>query len=553
MFFSLKRIFDCSVAFLLLLILFPLIIFIVFVNGLSLRANPFFVQTRIGLKKSSFHLYKFKTMKDAVDDNGKLLPDADRITRLGSLLRKLSLDELPQLINILKGDMSLVGPRPLLPEYLPYYNPTQQRRHEVFPGITGWAQINGRNAISWEQKFEYDIWYVDNNSFFVDIKIIFLTLKKILSKKGISNNEHFLMKKFDEYTIMNEKKYNILVTGAGALLGQGILRMLQESKLKFDYCIFTADPEIKSAGHWLGDFALIVPMANHPSYQQVIEGLIKKYNIDLILIGTDVELPLFSRISSALESKYNCKVIVGQSEMIDIANDKYLTAKFLKDNGLPYPESALAKNLKEIESIADNIGFPLFAKPKDGARSVGIKKITNREELLALHSKESNMVIQDYLPETEGEFTSGCLVIDGKCLSVVTLRRDLRDGNTYRAYRDSRSSQYDDRIKQIAELFGAEGPVNFQFRIKNGEPVVFEINCRFSGTTPLRTFYGFNEVDAICQYYLTGKPIFFGTLKNGLVMRNISDVFVAEDEIELFQNQSFLDKPKAVFYNYRLT
>ena len=182
----LKRIFDFLVALIGFSLLSPLFLFIIiglfFVN----EGRPFFVQVRPGKNGQLFKIVKFKTMSDNRDSNGNLLPDANRLTKIGQLVRKTSLDELPQLINVLKGDMSLIGPRPLLPEYLPLYNETQKRRHEVKPGITGWAQVNGRNAISWQKKFEYDVWYVENISFVLDCKIVFLTIKKVFKREGVT-------------------------------------------------------------------------------------------------------------------------------------------------------------------------------------------------------------------------------------------------------------------------------------------------------------------------------------------------------------------------------
>ncbi|EDM42998.1 putative undecaprenyl-phosphate glycosyl-1-phosphate transferase [unidentified eubacterium SCB49] len=151
------------------------------------KGNPFFVQKRPGKEERIFSILKFKTMTDQKDANGLLLPDADRLTAFGNFIRGTSLDEIPQLLNVIKGDMSIVGPRPLLPEYLALYNKVQKKRHHVKPGITGWAQVNGRNAITWEDKFTKDVWYVENQSFKLDLKIIFLTVKKVIIKDGISS------------------------------------------------------------------------------------------------------------------------------------------------------------------------------------------------------------------------------------------------------------------------------------------------------------------------------------------------------------------------------
>jgi lipopolysaccharide/colanic/teichoic acid biosynthesis glycosyltransferase len=160
------------------------------------RGGVFFTQRRAGKDEVIFKLLKFKTMNDQRNKQGILLPDAERLTALGKFIRKTSLDELPQLWNVLKGDMSLVGPRPLLPEYLPLYNDEQKRRHQVKPGITGWAQVNGRNAISWEEKFKMDVWYVENQSFWLDMKILWLTIRKVLVREGINQDGQATMEPF---------------------------------------------------------------------------------------------------------------------------------------------------------------------------------------------------------------------------------------------------------------------------------------------------------------------------------------------------------------------
>jgi lipopolysaccharide/colanic/teichoic acid biosynthesis glycosyltransferase len=181
-----KPILDFAIALIALVVLSPLFILVGLLLAIANRGNPFFIQTRPGKNEKLFKIIKFKTMNDKKDSKGVLLSDTERLTQIGKLVRKTSLDEIPQLINVLKGDMSLIGPRPLLPEYLPLYNSEQKKRHKVKPGITGWAQVNGRNAISWEQKFTYDVWYIENISFKTDIKIIFLTIQKVLTSKDIA-------------------------------------------------------------------------------------------------------------------------------------------------------------------------------------------------------------------------------------------------------------------------------------------------------------------------------------------------------------------------------
>ena len=191
-----KPLFDFLISLLGLIIISPLFILIVFALCFANNGNIFFIQKRPGKNGKIFEIIKFKTMNDFKDLNGKLLSDEERLTLIGSFVRKTSLDELPQLINVLKGDMSIIGPRPLLTQYLHLYNDFQNRRHEVKPGITGWAQVNGRNAISWDQKFAYDVWYVNNISFIVDVKIVFKTIIKVIKTEGINAENAVTMEPF---------------------------------------------------------------------------------------------------------------------------------------------------------------------------------------------------------------------------------------------------------------------------------------------------------------------------------------------------------------------
>ena len=193
-----KRFFDIIISFTALICLSPLFIIVtIWLHFANKGAGAFFLQERPGKNAKIFKIIKYKTMTDERDANGNLLPDAERLTKVGRFVRSTSIDELPQLINVLKGDMSLIGPRPLLIEYLPLYSATQARRHEVRPGITGWAQVNGRNAISWQKRFELDVWYVDNLSLLTDIKIILITIKKVLYRSNISSSTSATMEAFD--------------------------------------------------------------------------------------------------------------------------------------------------------------------------------------------------------------------------------------------------------------------------------------------------------------------------------------------------------------------
>jgi sugar transferase EpsL len=191
-----KRIFDFFVSLAALLTLSPVLLVLYFIIAIKMGIPVFFVQARPGMKGHIFKMVKFRSMTDAKGADGELLPDTQRLPTFGQILRATSLDELPELWNVLKGEMSLVGPRPLLIEYLDKYTPEQSRRHEVRPGVTGWAQVNGRNALSWDEKFTLDIWYVNNRTFWLDIKILFMTVKQVFKRDNISQDGHVTMEKF---------------------------------------------------------------------------------------------------------------------------------------------------------------------------------------------------------------------------------------------------------------------------------------------------------------------------------------------------------------------
>lgn len=193
-----KRVFDFFISLIALICISPLLLIVmVWLHFANKGAGVFFTQDRPGKDAKIFKVIKFKTMTDERDADGKLLPDEKRLTKVGKFVRSTSIDELPQLINVLKGDMALIGPRPLLPKYLPLYSPEQARRHEVRPGISGWAQCHGRNAISWKEKFELDVWYVDHCTLWTDIRVIFITIKNVIARKDINNDNSATMYPFD--------------------------------------------------------------------------------------------------------------------------------------------------------------------------------------------------------------------------------------------------------------------------------------------------------------------------------------------------------------------
>ncbi|GAB3535589.1 ATP-grasp domain-containing protein [Pontibacter brevis] len=339
----------------------------------------------------------------------------------------------------------------------------------------------------------------------------------------------------------------ILVTGAGSLLGQGILRCLNFSSN--DYYIITADPDFRAQGHSLGNKAYTSRMANDPKFLSSLENIIQKEEVDALFVGIDQELPLISENKRRLEEQYGVKVVVSPPKVIAISNDKWLTAEFLRENGFPYPQSALTTDKEGIEKLRQNCSYPFIAKPVDGARSMGIKIIKGDEDLQYVCSYPNNLVVQEMLSEEEGEFTAGTMVVDGKCRAIVSLKRDLKDGNTYRAYREG-DNPYDTTISSIAERLGVEGPANFQYRIKDGKPVVFEINGRFSGTTPIRFMFGFNEVEALLNHLFGVEEMKQPQLRDGAVFRTWSDIFVENEQLKELKEEGVLEGYRSQYYPF---
>ncbi|MDJ0795925.1 MAG: ATP-grasp domain-containing protein [Calothrix sp. MO_167.B12] len=318
----------------------------------------------------------------------------------------------------------------------------------------------------------------------------------------------------------------VLVTGAGALLGQGIIKSLRMADTA--YHIIAVDPDPRSVGLYWADQAYLVPLAADPSYLDVVCGILDQERPDVVLIGTDVELLLYAQHKSELESKYHTRVIVSPPDVIQIADDKWLTYEFLLAHGFPYPKSALPSGISKLLQECD---FPLVVKPRTGARSIGVHMVKNLEELEQALSQVENPVIQECVASADQEYTSGVVVDMGVAKAVVTMRRDLRDGNTYRAYVQP-DAPFNSLLGKVAEQLGGVGPLNFQFRVDQGVPKIFEINARFSGTTPLRAHAGFNEVDYLVRHYVLGDPIPVPQVRAIAIFKYWDEIVVEPEQLE---------------------
>lgn len=318
-----------------------------------------------------------------------------------------------------------------------------------------------------------------------------------------------------------------LVTGAGALLGQGIIKSLRLAERK--YHVIAADPDPRAIGLYWADGAYLIPLASDPTYLDEVRRILARERPDAVLIGTDVELATFAENKAALEAEFGTHIIVSPLPVIAIADDKWLTYKFLAEHGFPHPCSALPD---ELDGLLRKCDFPLVVKPRVGARSVAMSLVKNEQELSMALAMVSDPIVQECVATPDDEYTSGLIVTDNKVQAVVTMRRDLRDGNTYRAYVQSNTA-YNLLLAEVAMALGGFGPLNFQFRVANNVPKIFEINARFSGTTPLRAYAGFNEVDHLLQQIVHGTPIPEPELKPVVVLRYWDEVVVDAEQLHL--------------------
>lgn len=343
-------------------------------------------------------------------------------------------------------------------------------------------------------------------------------------------------------------RLTVFVTGAGALVGQGVLRALKMCQRPVR--IVTGDPDHRASGHWLSDVGYRIPLAKDPDFVGRVEEVVRRERVDIVLVGTDVELSALSEARASFEERLPVRVVVSSPRVIEIADDKWKTMEFLRDHGLPYPRSALSRDPDAVHELACDVGFPLFAKLRRGARAQGVCVIHTRDQVEAICRAPSEYIVQELLSDNDGEYTAGCLVSDGRCHSVTVLRRDLRDGNTYRAYSEG-ATGFEPCLQRIAEQLAPDGPCNMQFRIRDGEPVIFEINARFSGTTPIRAIFGYNEVEILIDHLVNGKPIPPANLRDGIVLRTWSDVLIDSNEMQRFADEGQLRDPQAQAFPFK--
>ena len=322
----------------------------------------------------------------------------------------------------------------------------------------------------------------------------------------------------------------VLITGAGAVLGQGMFRALRRSSL--EATIAVADPSPLSAGLYWGDEAYLVPMATDPAFLGRFADILDRARPDIVLVGTDVELPVLAEHRAALEASCCTRILVSDPRVVAIADDKYRTFEFFRDAGLDPPLSALPEEPGAVEKLVAETGFPLVVKPRVGARSVGVSVVHDDAALEAALSGKDGLVVQECVGAEDREYTSSALVFDGEARASIVMRRDLRDGNTYRAFAED-YPELNAAVKRFGETLRPFGPANFQFRVDSrGKPRVFEINARFSGATPLRALVGFNEVEMCIRKILFGEEIVQPEIEPATLLRHWSETLVRPPDFE---------------------
>eukprot|EP01132_Coremiostelium_polycephalum_P010412 gene10412-12785_t len=481
-------------ALLAFLFMLPVTMLVTVLLLITNKGNPFFYQVRPGKDQKLFKIIKFKTMNNRKDSFGVLLSDDQRITSVGSFVRKASLDELPQLINVIKGDMSLVGPRPLLPEYLPLYNEEQQKRHYVRPGITGWAQVNGRNAISWDKKFKYDVWYVNNLSFWLDMKIIWRTGLKVFRREGISQKG---------------------TAGKRVSLVRAFMRELKAVNPRYKVLTTDLNPSLSPACQ-VSDIAVKVKKISDPGYISELLVICKENNVKVVIPTIDTELELLSE-------------------------NKDLFSEHDKGIAIPAP---IDKNQPT---------FPLFIKPYDGSLSKDIFLIKERSELTDYHYDNPKLMFMEYVSPIENdEYTVDMFYgRDNKLKCVVPRKRiEVRAGEISKGLTvKNRIVNY--LLDKLHFISGAVGCLTLQLFLnkKNGQILGIEINPRFGGGYPLSYLAGANYPKNIIQEYLFNENLtYWDSWEDQLLMLRYDDEVIVHG----FKNDTLYYEYEYLLSAYRV-
>ena len=490
-----KRFYDIVLSLIAIAVFSPLLLTLTVIGAITMKGNPFFAQKRPGRRKKLskkqcaqkgvpygaygeeriIKLLKFRTMTNEKDSDGNLLPDEKRLNKYGAFLRSTSLDELPSLFNIAIGELSIVGPRPLLVSYLPLYSEQQRHRHDVRPGLTGLAQVNGRNAISWDDKFKYDLEYAKKITLLNDIKIMFKTVVKVFKRSGISQEGQATMEFFT-----GNKQYNILILSVGRRVELVNCFKAARDRLNIRGKVFGADLSETAPALQFTDGKFIIPRIGTDGYIESIIKICKDNDISLIVPMIDTELEILAENKQRIEQESGAKLLVSNYESVSKCCNKFKTSEYFEEHGFGCPRVITKERL-----AAKDYKFPLFIKPFNGSSSVGAFKIKNDEELNFFIKYIENPIVQEYVDGVE--YTVDCFMdFDGRVITTVPrIRLATRSGEVLKGKTDKNKTVIDD-VKKLVESFGFIGQITVQcFLCDDGTIKYIEINPRFGGGAPM--------------------------------------------------------------------
>ncbi len=521
-----KRLFDVIAAAAALLILAPVLAALALIVRLVIGAPIIFKQQRPGLFGRPFTIYKFRTMSDARDAVGCLLPDAERLGWFGRFLRSTSLDELPELINVLRGEMSLVGPRPLLMEYLPRYSAEQMRRHDVLPGITGLAQIKGRNAANWPRKFELDVWYVDHRSMWLDLKIIAATVWKVLTREGINQSASVTSEPFmgnldlahsDKGSLEASKNgaraMNVLLTCAGRRCFT-----LRAFKQALNNCgrVLACDATREAPALQIADRGFVVPSVDADNYVDALLTICRDQRVRLLIPALEPELPLLAA-HRARFLEIGTLPLVSSPEIVATCYDKVETAKFLERCGLIAPRTYVELEAVRQALARGEITFPLVVKPRWGVSSIGLAIAEDDEELRLAFNTTEKQIGRSFLAQVSATAPGRCVLIqqrlsgeeygldivndlNGRHVCTFVKRKlKMRAGQTDRAV-----TVKDKKIEKLGQLIGEQlghvGILDCDVFASDERYRVIDLNPRIGGGYPFSHVAGANVPAALIAW-----------------------------------------------------
>ena len=522
-----KRFYDLVLSLLAILLCTPLLIVLTVTGAIAMKGNPFFVQKRPGRRKKLskkacekrgvpygaygeekiIKLLKFRTMTNAKDEDGNLLPDEKRLNGYGKFLRSTSFDELPSLFNILIGELSIVGPRPLLVRYLPLYSDEQRHRHDVRPGLTGLAQVNGRNAIAWEDKFRYDVRYVRKITLWRDTAILCKTVGKVFRRSGIHQDGQATMEEFT-----GNKESNVLILSAGRRVELVNCFKSARDRLGIKGKVFAADMNDTAPALCFADGKFILPRVDAVDYIESLIENCKANRISLVVPTIDTELPILAANKAKIESATGSKLLISDYESVTTCCDKNLTADFFRKHGFGLPK-VITKEAIEAHDYA----FPLFVKPENGSSSINAFRVNNQEELEFFLGYVPRPIVQECVRGTE--YTVDCFSdFDANVISIVPrIRIATRGGEVLKGKIDKNPALIRD-VKALIRAFGFIGQITVQcFLCDDGRIKYIEINPRFGGGAPMSISAGADSCEKLYRLLRGEKLAYDESYEDGVV------------------------------------